>query len=155
MTDPDYQLHLDSFGRLILTTRQGGTTEVLPVRAFPITAPDRCIALTDGQGHEQAWIDNLTDLPPALRELVSKALASREFMPVISRIREVSGFITPCTWQVETDKGNTTFILKGEEDIRRLTAPALLVTDQQGIHYLIPDRLTLDRHSRKILDHFL
>ena len=155
MTDPDYQLHHNSFGRLILTTHHGEIIEVMPVRAFPITAPDRYIALTDGQGHEQAWIDNLADLPSTLREQVSKELDSREFMPVIRHILTVSGFITPCTWQVETDKGNTTFILKGEEDIRRLTPPALLVTDQQGIHYLIPDRLTLDRHSRKILDQFL
>lgn len=155
MADPGYHLSRNPLGRLVLTTAQGESVEVQPVRAFPITAPDRCIALTDSQGHEQAWIDSLADLPAALRELVSQVLASHEFMPVIRRIREVSGFITPCTWQVETDKGDTGFVLKGEEDIRRLTPPALLVTDRQGIHYLIPDRLALDRHSRRILDRFL
>ena len=44
---------------------------------------------------------------------------------------------------------------KGEEDIRRLALPALLIADSHGIHYLIHDRYALDHHSRKILDRFL
>ena len=44
-------------------------------------------------------------------------------MPEIRRITGVSGYATPCTWHVETNKGNTSFILKAEEDIRRLAPP--------------------------------
>jgi hypothetical protein len=58
-------------------------------------------------------------------------------------------------WQVETDRGETTFTLKGEEDIRRLASPALLIADSHGINFLIRDRYALDSHSRKILDRFL
>jgi hypothetical protein len=42
-------------------------------------------------------------------------------MPVITRIVSVASFATPSTWQVETDRGTATLVLKGEEDIRRLT----------------------------------
>lgn len=129
--------------------------EALPVRAFPIGAPDEGIALVDPHGHELAWIDRLDELPTDLRLLVESELASREFMPVIERIVDVSSFATPSTWTVLTNRGETKLILKGEEDIRRLVPPALLVADSNGIQFLIRDRQALDAHSRKILDRFL
>ncbi|MBP9806586.1 MAG: DUF1854 domain-containing protein, partial [Candidatus Accumulibacter sp.] len=58
-------------------------------------------------------------------------------------------------WQVETDRGAASLILKGEEDIRRLTPPALLIADSHGIHFLIRDRYALDQPSQRILDRFL
>lgn len=153
---PDYQLQRDAFGRLAFTGNDGETHEgVVPVRAFPIASPDRGIALVDPHGHELAWIERLSDLPDSLRTLVEAELASREFMPVISRIVNVSSFATPSTWQVVTNHGNTSLVLKGEEDIRRLALPALLIADSHGIHYLIRDRNALDAHSRRILDRFL
>ena len=123
--------------------------------AFPITAPDRAIALIDQHGHELAWIEQLSDLPDELRAIVAAELATREFIPEIRRIRDVSSFVTPSAWQVETDRGDTSFILKGEEDIRRLASPSLLIADSQGVQFLIRDRFSLDHHSRKILDRFL
>ncbi len=151
----DYRLSRNAFGHLLFSDRDGSTYEIVPVRAFPITAPDQGIALIDPLGHELAWIEALQDLPEEMRTLIEEDLASREFMPEIERIRTISSFATPSTWDVETDRGRTDFILKGEEYIRRLTPTALLITDSQGIHFLIRDRLALDRHSRKILDRFL
>ncbi|MDO9471021.1 MAG: DUF1854 domain-containing protein [Nitrosomonas sp.] len=151
-----YQLNRNSYGRLVFTDRTGLMQEgVLPVRSFPITDPDQGIALIDSHGRELLWIERLADLPEDHRALIESELASREFVPEIKRILKVSSFITPNTWQVETDRGESTFILKGEEDIRRLTASSLMITDSYGIHFLIRDRMALDRHSRKLLDHFL
>ena len=152
----DYQLQRDAFGRLIFTGPDGEAHEgVVAVRAFPIAAPEQGIALVDPHGHELAWIERLSDLPDDLRTQVEAELASREFMPVISRIISVSSFATPSTWQIITNHGKTSLILKGEEDIRRLTSPALLIADTHGIHYLIRDRYALDTQSRAILDRFL
>ena len=153
---PDYQLSRNTYGRLVFTNQSGLAQEgVVPVRSFPITDPHLGIALVDSHGHELAWIERLADLPADYRLLIESELANREFMPEIKRLLKVSSFITPNTWQVETDRGEATFILKGEEDIRRLTTSSLLITDNHGIHFLIRDRLGLDRHSRKLLDHFL
>ena len=152
----NYRLHRDDLGRLIFTGNNGEThTDVVPVRAFPIASPDQGIALVDPHGHELAWIDHLSDLPDELRILVEAELAGREFMPIIRRIVNVSSFATPSTWQVITNHGDTELVLKGEEDIRRLALPALLIGDSSGIHYLIPDRYALDAHSCRILDRFL
>ena len=152
---PDYQLSRDAFGRLMFAGSDGEAHRVVPVRAFPIGAPEQGIALVDAHGHELAWIERLGELPPDLRALVEGELDSREFMPVIERIFEVSSFATPSTWRVRTDHGETNLILKGEEDIRRLASPALMISDRNGIHYLIHDRYALDQQSRKILDRFL
>ncbi|MDR0379802.1 MAG: DUF1854 domain-containing protein [Candidatus Accumulibacter sp.] len=151
----DFQLRRDEFGRLMLIDTEGRARQVVPVRVFPITAPDEGVALVDAHGHELAWFDRLAELPTEARELVEDELAGREFMPVIERIVEVSGFSTPSTWTVVTDRGETTLILKGEEDIRRLTAPALLIADSNGIQYLIRDPQALDAQSRRILRRFL
>ncbi len=156
MSAPDFELNRNAFGRLVLTAANGEIHEgVVPVRAFPIAAPEEGIALLGEDGHELAWIDRLADLPAQLRGLVVDELARREFMPEIRRLRQVSSFATPCTWEVETDRGETSFVLKGEEDIRRLGTSSLLIADAHGIQFLIRDLAALDRHSRKLLDRFL
>ena len=143
-------------GRLCYTGPEGDTFEnVVPVRAFPISAPDGGVSLMSAEGHELLWLDSLSDLPRPELDLISQALSQREFMPEIQRLSAVSGFVTPCTWFVVTDRGATRFILKGEEDIRRLNGSTLMISDSQGIHYLLRDLSALDRMSRKLLDRFL
>jgi hypothetical protein len=76
-------------------------------------------------------------------------------MPEIQAILSVTSFATPCTWQVLTDRGETNFVLRGDEDIRRLAGNTLLVTDSHGIYFLIRDLTALSRDSRRILDRFM
>jgi hypothetical protein len=143
-------------GRLCYRDPEGHLFEnVVAVRAFPITSPKTGLSLMSSDGHELLWIESLDDLPDHERELVQNALEQRDFMPEIRRLMAVSGFVTPCAWTVDTDRGETRFILKGEEDIRRLNAQTLLISDSQGIHYLLRDLASLDRQSRKFLDRFL
>ena len=54
-----------------------------------------------------------------------------------------------------TDRGDTRFVLRGDEDIRRVGLAIVLITDTHGIQFLIRDREKLNRESRKILDRFL
>jgi len=151
-----FTLERNSFGSLILTTETGEIHEaVAPVRAFPIQTPDEGISMLCPDGHEVAWIEKLDDLPAQVRELVEDELQSHEFMPEIAHIAAVTSFATPCTWSVETDRGTTDFVLRGEEDIRRIGRNMLLIADNHGIHFLIRDLNGLDKHSRKILDRFL
>lgn len=152
---PDFRLSRNAFGRLVFEGGGAVHEAVVPVRAFPIAAPDDGLALVSSEGRELAWIDRLADLPAAMRALVEEELASREFMPEIRAIHHVTSFATPCTWQVATERGDTAFVLKGEEDIRRLGAAALLIADSHGIQFLIRDLQALDRGSRRILDRFL
>ncbi|GAB3628702.1 hypothetical protein PTE30175_00734 [Pandoraea terrae] len=152
----DFTLSRNAFGRLVLTDAAGVAHEgVVPVRAFPIGAPDDGLALVSTEGHELAWLDRLDVLPADMRALVKEELAAREFMPEVARIAGVTTYATPSTWTVETNRGTADFVLKGEEDIRRLGPQTLLITDSHGIHFLIRDLGQLDKPSRKILDRFL
>lgn len=149
-------LHWNAAGRLVFTAADGRAhVGVMPVRAFPISAPDEGLSLVDADGHELLWIERLSDMPLAAQEAVRRGLQEREFMPEIQRLKAVSSFATPSTWQVDTDRGAFEFVLKGEEDIRRLGGGALLVADSHGVQFLVRDRFGLDRHSKKLLDRFL
>ena len=156
MASTTFTLSRDTFGKLVMTDADGQVFEgVAPVRAFPIQSPGEGISLVLGDGKEVAWIDRLDALPAPTRSLLQEELEGREFMPEIARVKSVSSFATPCTWYVDTDRGETQFVLKGEEDIRRIGAASLLIADNHGIHFLIRDMFNIDKTTRKILDRFL
>lgn len=157
MKNPEFTLERNPFGRLVLTTADGTQhVGVVPVRAFPVVAPTEGLSLTSTDGHEVAWIARMADLPGPLRALLEEELATREFVPEVRRLVSVSSFTTPSTWRVETDRGTTEFVLKGEEDIRRLGSRSkLMIASEEGIHFLVPDVATLDKPSRKLLERFL
>ena len=151
----DFQLKRNAFNELVLTKAGVEYVKVSPVRACPIQTPDEGISMVHDNGAELAWIEHINDLPEPEKTLVQDELDGREFMPEISSILNVSSFSTPCTWSVVTDRGETEFVLKGEEDIRRIGAASLLISDNHGIHFLIRDMFGVDKHSRRILDRFL
>ena len=156
MQTPEFHLSRNSFGKLVLISADGAQHEgVVPVRAFPISAADDGVGMMSTDGKELAWIPRLDTLPAQTRELIEAELASREFMPEIRKILGVSTYATPSVWTVQTDRGQTDLVLRGEENIRRLTGTTLLISDSHGIHYLIRDQFALDKHSKKILDRFL
>lgn len=128
---------------------------VLAVRSFPVAAPDEGVAVVDVDGKELLWISHLSELSSSVRSNIQKAMTQREFMPQILKLYGVSSFVTPSTWDIETDRGRTSLLLKGEEDIRRLSGTVLLVTDGHGVQFLIRDLAQMDRFSRKLLDRFL
>jgi len=151
----NFTLSRNAFGKLVFTSPEGVHENVVPVRAFPIAAPDSGIALVDADGHELAWIDHLGELPAATRALLDDELKNREFLPEIKRILRVSTLAVPSTWEVETDRGTASFVLKGEEDIRRVAHTTLLIADSHGVQFLVRDMDALDKGSRKLLDRFL
>lgn len=155
-TKPSFDLQRNAFGKLVLTNATGEIFEsVVPVRAFPIQTPNAGIAIVDTSGQEQAWIEQLNELPAPLQQLLQEELNTREFMPEIQDITHVSSFATPSTWQVITNRGNTSFVLRGDEDIRHLGQGTLLISDNHGVQFIIRDRFALPKHSKKILDRFL
>jgi hypothetical protein len=156
MDSCEFQLERNAFGRLVLTTASGERFDgVTAVRAFPVSAPAQGLSLVHVDGHELVWVEQLVALPAAQRGLIEDELAAREFVPEIVRLKSVSTFSTPSTWTVQTDRGDTQFVLKGEEDIRRLGGAALLITGAQGVHFKVRDMRALDGASRRLLGRFL
>lgn len=143
----------DAWGRLVLTLDDGQThTGVEPVRCFPLTDPDKAIALLDADGREILTLADLASLNADARQLLEAELAGREFVPTIQRVIGVSNPNPPCQWTVETDRGQTQFQLESEDDVRKLGPNRILIADSNGIRYAIPDIRSLDAASRRIVE---
>lgn len=153
----DFDLHRDDQGRWVCRVADGELhVGVQVVRSFPLSAPDEAISIVGPDGHEVVFVARLDALDEPHQAAVVQALSEREFSPVVLRIREVSTFSTPSTWQIDTDRGPTELVLKVEEDIRRLPGQRrLLITSAHGVVFDIPDRNQLDRVSRRYLERFL
>ena len=152
----NFELARDTFGRLVLTDAQGERhVGVTPVRAFPLSAPNEGVSLVGSEGRELVWVDRVDQLPAPTQALLTEELAVRDFAPTLLKLHRVSSFGVPSTWTVSTDRGDTSFVLKAEEDIRRLDGGALLIASAHGVQFRIPDTKTLDRASRKLLERFL
>jgi len=151
-----FELARDTFGRLVLTDAQGERhVGVTPVRAFPLSAPNEGVSLVGSEGRELVWVDRVDQLPAPAQALLTEELAVRDFAPTLLKLHRVSSFGVPSTWTVSTDRGDTSFVLKAEEDIRRLDGGALLIASAHGVQFRIPDTKALDRASRKLLERFL
>lgn len=151
------QLTRNPQGRLDVTLADGTVhSNAVPVRAFPIAAPGEGLSLVGSDGHELLWVERIADLPDAARALIEEELAVREFVPTIQKIRSVSSFSMPSTWELDTDRGPARLQLKAEEDIRRLQGRThLLIASSDGVQFRVRDTGALDRHSRKLLERFL
>lgn len=150
-----FELHHDAWGRLVLTHGGREHVGVEVVRGFPLSDPRHGVAVSDAEGHELLWIDDLDALPPSLRAFLEEDLTRREFVPVVRRILRISAGVEPSEWDVETDRGPTRFLLNSEDDIHPLADHRALVTDAHGVRYLIPDLRALDATSRRLLERYL
>ena len=152
---PKFELIEDEWGRLVLIDSDGERhAGVTPIRSFPLTDPAHWISIFDAQHNELVCIEEPQQLPAATRDKLFAALLKTEFMPVIERLIDATHG-EPAEWQVATNRGDRTFILKGEDDIRRLPDGRVIVTDSDGLRYMIVDARTLDAHSRRTLDRFM
>jgi hypothetical protein len=146
----------DSFGRLVLIDVEGRRhVGVETVRAFPLSEPLHWVSIINSEGVEVLWIADVENLAPRTRKILLDELARREFMPIIERIVSVSSTSDPSQWQVRTDRGETTFLLKSDDDVRRIGVHGAMLIDAAGARYLAPDTRKLDAASRRVLERYL
>lgn len=150
-----FGLSQDNFGRLVLIDANGRRhVGVEPVRSFPLTDPDHWISIVDADGREVVLVEDPASLPEKVRTALDEELNRRHFMPHLLRILKITGS-DPAEWQVQTDRGPTTLIVKSDDEPRRFGANSLLVIDAHGTRYVIEDLRALDHTSRKLLDRYL
>lgn len=150
-----FTLEYDPFQHLVFVDAAGQRhAGVEPMRAFPITAVDQWIVICDSHGRELACLEDLAKLPETTRKILQDELRKRDFMPQIQRIYSAAGN-NPSQWHVLTDRGTKTFLLKNDEDLRRLGPTRALLIDAYGIRYLIPDTRKMDGASRRTLERYL
>ena len=127
---------------------------VVPVRAFPLTAPNLAICLLDDRGHEISHIEQLDQLAETDRLSVLSELGQREFRPTLLSINDVIVKTTHSEWHVTTDRGKRVFCLEDEDQIRIMGDRRVVIVDHGGTRYVIVDTQQLDSKSRKLLHRF-
>ena len=155
-SDASLRLFRDLHGRLVL--RQSGGQEhidVRPVRCFPISRPEQWISLCDAEGHELVCVEDSAALSAGIRDLLEEELARYEFVPILERIVKISDEAEYARWEVETDRGPTSFRINSEDAVRKLDARRVMIVDACGTRYLIPNVGALDRADRRLLDHYI
>jgi len=152
----NFNLEKDVFGNILLVLGNGQShDQVRIIRAFPISDPENGFSIVNQDGHELVWFESFDQLNEENQRIAHASLEQIEFIPVISKINDLNTYALPSIWDIETDRGMTKLKLKTEQDIRRVSAEALLITDANGIQYLIKNRKTLDKFSKKVLDRFM
>ena len=151
-----FQLSRDEWSHLKLTDSAGHEyCDVSVVPLFPISASNQWVSLVSAEGEEIACLDSILGLSASNILLLEEELALREFNPIIEKIVSVSGITEPCEWFVETNHGPTNFVLKTEEDVRRISAKAVNITDANGIRYRVDDMKKLDKRSRSFVEWYV
>lgn len=151
-----FGLSLDAWGKLVLIDAEGERhVGVTPIRIFPTTDAEHWISIVDSKGRELALIEDPSSLAQNVREMLEVELAQREFMPEILQILYVSSIMEPCDWEVITDRGPTRFVLKSEDDVRRLGPYSGIIIDAHGVRYLVRDSRTLDLYGRRALEQYI
>ncbi len=149
----EYTFSCDARGRLIAEdSSRNRHVGLSAMRLFPMSDPDNWIAVFDEKGHELCCIPSVAKLSTASASAIRTTLTNSEFIPVIERILHISSNDPPCRWTVETDRGQTEFIINDEKDLRRLSQWSVLVVDARGIRYSIPDTRKLNVYSRRAVE---
>ncbi len=153
---PRFTLERDQWGALAFIAPDGTRyANVTPVPLFPISSPESWVSIRAADGNELACIEDANSLPTEVSRLLKDELARREFVPIIERIVRVSGNSEPCEFQVETDRGPTRFVLKSEDDVRRIGDHQIVIIDAHGTRYHIPNINAVDAKTRRIVEWYV
>ena len=151
----DFDLLTNEAGNLVLVKPDGTRHEnVRPMRVFPLTQPDLWISLQDTSGVELACIEDPEKVPEPKRTALKKAIATREFVPIIRSIVRITRAAEGFDWEVVTDRGSTTFRVETDESIQNLGGTRLVIIDVRNTRYLIPNIAALDRESQRKLERY-
>ncbi len=147
-------------GTLDLTLEDGSVVEnVHCIPLFPLSAGGSYISFAlrrNNELEEVGVIRHVRDLPPEQQRLVREDIRFRYFVPEITDVKKVQRSIGSWEFDVMTDRGERTFILRHRrENIRVKDNGQIMITDVEKCRYRIPDRSKLPPRAQVELDKVL
>lgn len=143
-------------GDALMLTVEGDRSylKVRAVRAFPLSELNEFIGLLDAvAGKEIGMLRNLRDIDGAARQLVEHEIDKRYFIPKVQRIVDAKKEFGTIYWDVETDKGNRKFVMRGLRDsVHEIEPGRYLINDVEGNRLEVPQLDNLDARSLAIWD---
>lgn len=145
----------DDRGRLVLVDKNGVRHEnVHASKMFPLTEKDHWISIQSQGSREILCIEDPQSLSEPSRTVLLEALARRNFVPIIQVIHRIVRLAGGHIWHVTTDRGDTSFEVETDESIQALGHGRLVIIDRRNTRYLIPNVASLDRVSKRKLEHY-
>lgn len=145
----------DDQGRLVIMDQDGVRhVNVRPAKLFPLTEKDHWISIQSEGAREILCIEDPQSLQEPSRSLLLNELARRDFVPIIQVIHRIVRLADGHEWHVTTDRGNTSFEVETDESIQPLGRGRLVIVDRRNTRYLISNVASLDRVSKRKLEHY-
>lgn len=117
-------------------------------RLMPLSNPEQYISLAADEDTEIGVLVNPSELSKPSLKILNEELDKRYFTPTIQKIYRVKEQFGIHEWNVKTERGRVTFMVRGLNQNIKQTPPArLFVTDIRGNRYDIPDYRRLDPKS--------
>ncbi len=122
-------------------------------RCFPLTLADEYISLHDSSGAEVGILKDLSKMDAASREAIADELDAFYFTPALSRILSLKAEASMWKWEVETQRGEVVFYLRGVRDSVHEVAPnRWQIYSVDGQRYEIRDLNELDQRSQNLFE---
>ena len=122
-------------------------------RLFPLSEPEAWIAVVDSEDKEVGILRDLHGLPDACVDAIREELQRRYLIPRIQRIHICRDRFDLLEWEVDTDHGPITFLLRHpHENIQPRPPNRLVFTDVEGTRYDVDDITALDEVSRRWIE---
>jgi len=142
----------DNFNRMWLRIGDELISDVRPVRALPMSNPNKYIFFFDKDGNEIGMIQDPSKLDKDSRKTLFSELELIYFIPKIRKIYGLSERYGTSSWDVETDVGRRRFEVQDRVNIRVLPGRRVIIKDVDGNLYEIQDYHKLDPSSRALLE---
>jgi hypothetical protein len=122
-------------------------------RAFPLSNPSDYVGIFDASGKEVGILREPDALDEASRTVLSQELDRTYFTPNILRIVSLKQEASMWRWEVETQRGNATFYLRGVRDSVHEVAPGRWqVYSVDGQRYEIRNYEKLDARTQNLFE---
>lgn len=102
---------------------------------------------------EVAFVEDLSELDEKSALLAKEELGRRYLIPKVSRIVNAAVHLGNLYFDVDTDWGSKSFIMKNPfTSIRPFDEDGMLISDAIGNLFLVPSYSRLDARSRKVFE---
>jgi ATP-binding cassette subfamily B protein len=153
-------VEIDSHGALCAHVRGKRYRDVYAVRCFPGSHKSRFIVLlrgsASGRVRELGMIQSLDDWPQDAQRAIEKSLGRRHMFRLVHEIHRMRVRGNQLVMSATIDAGSIEVPLKKSgEGSQRLAGEGLLLCDETGNYYAVPDRRKLPRQQRTLLETYV
>jgi hypothetical protein len=121
-------------------------------RAFPLSSAETWWGVLDGGGGDIGMIPEPSRLDAESLAFGREELEKRYFLPKVTRVNNAREEFGTVIWDVETDRGPRTYMLRGMKDsVIELGGARLLITDVDGNRFEIPDMTRLPARALNLV----